>query len=260
MAGKFIALPLAAALIATGPAFAQQVGTATAVNPITESTLPGGSTNKLAVGARVMHNERIHTLPSGSTQVLFFDKSTLNVAPNTNLLIDEFVYDPASSSGHMLTHLSWGTLQYIGGKLSHQGAVTVNTPAAAVGIRGGTATIEHGAHGTQIINQYGTLTITNGAGTMVVTRPGFVVTIANWNAAPGQPTRVAEARVNRNIRYLSSTAGQNGGVPGLKSLATTNNPGRLWLPTDAGEYNASSIIQSTQRATLPTPPRITRGD
>jgi hypothetical protein len=260
MTGKFVALPLAAALIAAGPALAQQVGTATAVNPTTESTPPGSSTNKLTVGARVMHNERIHTLSSGSTQLLFVDKSTLNIGPNTNLLIDEFVYDPASSSGHMLTRLSRGTLQFIGGKLSHQGAVTVTTPAAAVGIRGGTATIEHGAHGTQVVNQYGTLTITNGGGTMVVTRPGFVVTIANWNTLPGQPTRVAETQVNRDIKYLSSRPGQNGGVPRLKSLATTNNPERSWLPTDTGENNASSIIQSTQRATLPTPPRITRGD
>jgi hypothetical protein len=185
MTAKFIVLPLAATLTVAWPALAQQVGTATAVNPMTESTPPGGSTNKLAVGARVVHKERIHTSPTGSVQLLFLDKSSLNIAPNTNLLIDEFVYDPTSGSGHMLTSLTRGTLQFIGGKLSHEGAVTVTTPAAAVGIRGGTATIEHGAHGTQVTNQYGTLTIRNGGGTMVVTRPGFVVTIANWNTVPG---------------------------------------------------------------------------
>ena len=66
MSKKFIIVPLAAALIAAGPALAQQVGTATAVNPVSEGTQPGGATDKLAVGARVMHNERIHTSPSGS--------------------------------------------------------------------------------------------------------------------------------------------------------------------------------------------------
>jgi hypothetical protein len=133
---KFIALTLATALGAVAPAMvqqgmAQQIGTATAVNPSTEGTPPGGSTTTLTIGARVLHKERIHTSPTGSVQLLFLDKSTLSIAPNTTLVIDEFVYDPASKSGQMLTKLTQGTLQYIGGELSHQGAVTVETPAAS---------------------------------------------------------------------------------------------------------------------------------
>jgi FecR protein len=186
---------------------------------VTEGTAAAGATSALAVGPRVMHNERIHTSPSGSVQVLFLDKSTLNIAPDTNLLIDEFVYDPAATSEHMLTKLTQGTLQYIGGKLSHRGVVTISTPAAAVGVRGGTGTIIHGANGTQVINQYGTMTITNAAGTVLLTRPGFAVTVRNWNTTPGQPIPITAAQVDRNIKYLSSKAGQNGGVPGLTRLA-----------------------------------------
>jgi hypothetical protein len=117
---KFIALTLATALGAVAPAMvqqgmAQQIGTATAVNPSTEGTPPGGSTTTLTIGARVLHKERIHTSPTGSVQLLFLDKSTLSIARNTTLVIDEFVYDPASKSGQMLTKLTQGTLQYIGG-------------------------------------------------------------------------------------------------------------------------------------------------
>jgi hypothetical protein len=262
MSGKFSIVPLAAALIAAGPALAQQVGTATAVNPVSESTPPGGSTDKLTVGARVMHNERIHTSPSGSAQLLFLDKSSLSIAPNTNLVIDDFVYDSASNRGHMLTRLTQGTLQYIGGQLSHQGAVTINTPAVAVGIRGGTVTINHGANGTQITSQYGTMTLTNGAGTTVVTQPGYTVTIANWKSPPGQPMRV---EVDRNIKKLSSKFGHNGGVPGLNSIATarlscaTHSMSACPELPSVGETDAAQIImQSTQRATLPTPPTTTR--
>src|SRR6516225_9688300 len=119
MAAKYksIALALATAL-ATAPIMvkqvtAQQIGTTTAVNPGSEATPPGGSTTALTVGARVLHKERIHTSPTGSVQLLFLDKSTLSIAPNTSLVIDEFVYDPASNSGHMLAKLTQGTLQYI---------------------------------------------------------------------------------------------------------------------------------------------------
>ena len=61
MTRKLIALPLAATLMAAGPALAQQVGTATAVNPVSEGTAPGGATDKLAVGARVMHTTSAST-------------------------------------------------------------------------------------------------------------------------------------------------------------------------------------------------------
>jgi hypothetical protein len=268
---KSIALTFATIVAAAAPALAQQVGTATAVNPTTESTPPGGSTTTLTVGARVLHKERIHTSPTGSVQLLFLDKSTLNIAPNTSLVIDEFVYDPASNSGHMLTKLTRGTLQYIGGQLSHQGAVTIETPPAVIGIRGATLNVSHGDNigntggGTQVSSQYGQITITNGGGTVTITRPGFMVTITNWNTPPGQPVQVTAAQVAQYIEYLSSKGNQNGGVPGLNSLATagfscgTNStapcPQPPWLPTNTGENDAAHIIvQSTQLGSQPNPP------
>jgi hypothetical protein len=260
------AVVLAAGVMTSRPAVAQQVGTATAVNQSSDSTAPGGSTIALTVGSRILHNQSIHTSPTGSVQLLFLDKSTLNIAPNTNIVIDEFVYDPASGSGHMLTKLTQGTLQYIGGKLSHQGAVTITTPAAAIGIRGGINTTHYDPHdGTQTINLNGQTTVTNGTGSVVISRPGFMVTVLDWNALLGQPERVREERVIELIEYLSSKFGQNGGVPGLKTIDTANFacgtfpalpcPQPPWLPTNAGEDIALQIIiQSTQRATLSTEP------
>jgi hypothetical protein len=267
-------LALAIAVVALPPgltsAVAQQVGTATAVNPSSEGTAPGGSTTTLTVGARVLHKERIHTSPTGSVQLLFIDKSTLNIAPNTSLVIDEFVYDPASGNGHMLTKLTQGTLQYIGGQLSHQGAVTITTPAATIGIRGGTGTFDVGPNGTTFVSQNGTFFIQNGGGSIVVTRPGFMVTIANWNTPPGQPVRVTAEQVIHYIEYLSSQFGQNGGVAGFNGLgitgfacgtnATPACPQPPWLPTNTGENDALQIIiESTQRGTetISPPPVIT---
>jgi hypothetical protein len=198
-------------------------------------------------------------------QLLFLDKSTLSIAPNTSLVIDEFVYDPASNSGHMLTKLTQGTLQYIGGQLSHQGAATIQTPVAVIGIRGATLNVSQGKNGTQVVNQYGTITITNGGGTITITRPGFVVTISNWKTPPGQPVQVTAAQVTQYIEYLSSKTGQNGGGPPLNSLPTAGLtcgtsstpacPQSPWLPTNTGENNALQIlIQSTKQATEPNPP------
>jgi hypothetical protein len=247
-------------VLAAVPAAAQQVGTATAVNPTSETTPPGATTVALTVGARIVHKQRIHTTPTGTVQLLFLDKSTLSIAPNTSLLIDEYVYDPNSGSGHMLTSLTEGALRFVGGALSHQGEASIATPAAAIGIRGGTITVIHGNNGTRVINHFGVITIHNGGGTIVISRPGFAVTILNWNTPPGEPERVTETEIAHYLRLLTSSTGQNGGVPGLKHVAigecgvlglrSYNCPGTPWIPTDTGESDAFQlIIQATQQGT-----------
>jgi hypothetical protein len=263
MTAKFQTLILVLAL-GVGPAVAQQVGTTTAVNPSTEGTPPGGTTSTLTIGARVLHKERIHTSSTGSVQLLFLDKSTLSIAPNTSLVIDEFVYDPASNSGHMLTKLTQGTLQYVGGQLSHQGAVTITTPAATIGIRGGIGVITVGPSGTQASNVKGILTAQNGATTTQIIT-GFTLNIAGWNTPPGPPFPTPPELVIHNITIVSSVNGQTGGGPSLHNLptlgftcgasATPACPQSPWQPTNTGENDATQIIgDATHLGSQPNPP------
>jgi hypothetical protein len=250
------------------PAKAKQIGTATAVNPLSETTAPGGSTVTLKVGAPVVHKQRIHTTPSGSVQLLFLDKSTLSIAPNTNILIDEFVYDRDSNSGHMLAKLTEGALRYVGGNLSHAGEAEIATPAAAIGIRGGTVMVLIDKTGTHIINLFGLINIHNGAGDIVISRPGFEIVLFNWNTPPGDPTRVTQAEIDYLQQILTSQPGQNGGVPGLQTvtvgecailgLPPGNNCANLpWIPTDQGESQAFQLIlQGAQFGSTQGPPPL----
>jgi hypothetical protein len=256
--GIAVVLATMAAMIL--PAAAQQVGTATAANPTTDRTPPGGSTVTLVVGSHIVHKERIHTSPSGSAQLLFLDKSTLSIAPNTNLLIDDFVYNPSSGTGHSLTRLTEGALRYVGGALSHEGEATVTTSAANIGIRGGTVTIIVGPHGTRVINHFGTVTIQNGAGTWWLLRQDFALTILNWNTVATEPERATAAEIAYYVALLTSKPGQFGGVPGLKTVIIgecgigtvlgDSCPDIPWVPTENGESDAFQlIIQATQHGT-----------
>ena len=242
------------------PAAAQEVGTTTAVNPSSEGTPPGGSTQTLMVGSHVVHNERIHTTPTGTAQLLFLDKSTMNIGPNSSIQIDEYAYDPNANNGHMLVSLTQGALRFVGGKLSHLGEAEVTTPAATIGIRGGTATISFGPKGTEVINHYGVITIHNAAGTTTILRPDFFVTIANWNTPPSQPEHVTADIIDHHRESMSSHPGQDGGVPGLKTVGVgdcglgalpgTSCPAPPWNPTYGGQNDASGIItQGTQLGT-----------
>ena len=268
--GSLVAVLTAASLAAAPallagsvPVSAQQVGTATAVNPTTESTPPGSGTTTLTVGAHVVHKERIHTTPSGSVQLLFVDKSTLSIAPNTSLVIDEYVYDPNSNSGHMLTNLAEGALRFVGGALSHQGEASITTQDAAIGIRGGTVTVVHGQNGTKVIDHFGVITVHNGAGTVTLSRPDFFVTVANWNTPPSEPQRIPATEIAYLLRLLTSKPGQNAGVTGLTdatigvcglgTLPSFNCPTTPWNPTGTAQTNASqTITQGTQFGTNTT--------
>src|ERR1700731_2287838 len=211
---RFI-VALASALSAAAPASAQQVGTATAVNPLSESTPPGGATAPLVVGAHIVHKERVHTTPAGTAQLLFTDKSSMSIAPNTDIVIDEYVYDPNAKSGNMLVSLTKGTLRFVGGQLSHQGEASITTSAANIGIRGGTATITQGPGGTKVINHYGIIKIVNGTGTFLITRSDFGALIQGWNTLIQDLGRIPPTEVAFHQAHTTSTPGQNGGVLGF---------------------------------------------
>ena len=121
-----------------GPARADKVGVAAAVNPDAFSSLSGTPNKQLNIGKSIFYNERINTTASGLVQVLLVDGSTFTVGPNSDLVIDKFVYDPKKKTGEMVATFSKGTMRFIGGKLSkNEGGVKVNTPAGALAIRGG---------------------------------------------------------------------------------------------------------------------------
>jgi hypothetical protein len=125
-------------LTAPSPANAEKVGVAAAVNPDAFSSLSGTPNQQLNIGKSIFYNERIKTTTSGLVQVLLVDGSTFTVGPNSNLVIDKFVYDPRKKTGEMVATFSKGTMRFIGGKLSkNAGGVKVKTPDGALAIRGG---------------------------------------------------------------------------------------------------------------------------
>jgi hypothetical protein len=126
------------------PARADNVGTAAAVRPSTTGTPPGGSARALQIGTGIVSKERIKTSGSGSLQVMFNDKTTMTIGPNSELVIDEFVYSPKKKGGSFAASLAKGTLRFVGGQVSHTSGAKIATPVAYLVIRGGAAFVSHG--------------------------------------------------------------------------------------------------------------------
>jgi FecR protein len=238
---SLVALAAIAATLAANPVSAQQVGTAGAVNPAAQA-----SGRVMNVGSNILFKEKISTTAAGSVQVIFVDKTTLNIGPNSDLVIDEFVYNPNTGTGKMAATLTKGVLRVVGGNVTHTEGATIKTPVASVGVRGGVATISHSpTGGTQAINHFGSLSVTSGGTTENVYRPGFGVTVevsaGGTGQAPSAPARATATQVAAAVQTLTSKPGQSGGA--------------LTQPTDSGA-TAAGLGQTNAPLTPATTPSV----
>lgn len=124
-------------LAATAPALAEtNVGVTAAVNQDATGTV-GSNVKTISLGDSVVFNQRIQTGGSGLVQVLLADGTTFMVGPNSDLVIDSFVYDPNAGTAQVTASFTKGVLRFIGGQTSKtEGGVTINTPVGTMGIRG----------------------------------------------------------------------------------------------------------------------------
>jgi hypothetical protein len=226
------AIILAGLALWTTSANAQVVGTASAVNP---TSTEAGRT--LALGAQIIHDDRIQTDAKASVQLLFIDRTSMSIGPNSDLVIDDYVFDTKANTGKMTVSLGKGLLRFIGGQVSHSGETTIKTPSALIGIRGGSAQFSVGSQGTQAVflggNSPGAgLTVTpiatsgnraSGAtagSSITITTPGYGTTVSNAgpsnanNMVLQQAPVAASTLATQNLQLTSSpSTGQTGGAP-----------------------------------------------
>lgn len=222
-----------AAPMAAGADEAAPVGVAGAVNPRTDSTPPGGATRTVMVGAPMLTNERVVTGPQGSTQLVFIDHSTLTIGPDSDVVIDRFVFDPAAGTGKMAVSLGKGVLRLVGGEISHKDGAEIKTPSATVGIRGGIVMIRASGRETAVVNLFGHTTVSasqcdpaaNPRCLVSILRPGFGTTVSSSVSPPASPYQVPSDQVMTLTAQLQSSPAQNGGAATTPTDATTQQAG-----------------------------------
>jgi hypothetical protein len=92
------------------------------------------------------------------------DNTTFTVGPNSDLVIDKFVYDPDKSPEKIMATMTKGVFRWVTGNKAvykEPGQMKVNLPVVAVGIRGTDfeATVAPEGSGSVVLN-FGQLEIT----------------------------------------------------------------------------------------------------
>jgi hypothetical protein len=238
--------------------FAQQVGTAAAVNPAAQAR-GSGAARTIVIGQSIAHRERIQTTASGSVQLLFLDKTSMTIGPNSDLAIDEYVYDPQANTGKLAATLSKGVMRFVGGQISHGGNAQITTPNAVVGVRGGVGIFNPNS----VYIGYGEGTVTSGAQTVTLGAGEFTQTLGR-GTPPTNPTSPPPGFIQALLTALQSQPGQGGGAratAGQINQARTNASGtpvgniatnvQNAVPTNpnAGNQNAASSFNQTIQTT-----------
>jgi hypothetical protein len=140
---------------------------------------------------------------------------------------------------------SAGVLRFVGGKLSkNENAVTLRTPAATIGIRGGIFSASLAADGElEVIFYYGHgLTVTGANVTQTITRPGFGVSVIRGQT-PSAPAVVPPAKVAATLAQLS---GRNGATGGSSKPPTEASVAQSGISNTVSGDVAASVQQATQ--------------
>jgi len=83
-------------------------------------------------------NDTIRTGADGAVGIIFEDNTVLSLGPQSELVINEYVFAPEKGALSMMTSMLRGTATYLSGIIGRQSpeSVKFQTPDATIGIRG----------------------------------------------------------------------------------------------------------------------------
>tara|TARA_B100000427_G_scaffold307097_1_gene294337 strand:+ start:75 stop:650 length:576 start_codon:yes stop_codon:yes gene_type:complete len=92
----------------------------------------------LVDGSKIFFGDTIISKEKSNAQILFLDQTVLTLGEDTELTIDEFIYDPKSHEGSFISNVKSGTVKFITGQISKQNPdnLEVKVPSGVLGARG----------------------------------------------------------------------------------------------------------------------------
>ena len=172
--------PIGKVVVATGSVTIERAST-----PVIQVGT-AGQAGQAKVGDLVYQGDAVATGADGKVGINFTDGTSFNLSSNARMVLNEFVYDPNSTSNSSLINLTKGTFTFVAGKVAKTGDMKIDTPVATMGVRGTTPRVEISDDGTV---RFSTL-IEEGKST-VMRKPGA--------PAAQQPDQKAFPKSNLNI-------------------------------------------------------------
>ena len=148
---------------------------------------------KLSNGSKIFFGDTVVSNNNSNAQILFLDQTILTLGEDTELTIDEFIYDPNSHDGSFVSNVKSGTVKFITGQISKKNPenLEVKFPSGTLGARGTEFVVlaENKNESTVVLlgpgpeNSLGmipgNLILSDGVNSVNITNPGFQAILKN---------------------------------------------------------------------------------
>ena len=176
---------------------------------------------KLFSGSKIFYGDTIVVKSKSNAQILFLDETVMTVGENTELTIDDFVYDPQTNNGNFITNIKSGVVKTISGKISEKNPenLEIKIPNGSLGVRGTEflVSLNDKKESTVLLlgpgpeNTLGmvpgNIKLTDGINTTDITSPGFQAMIQNVVslASPASPDILTQMSSSMSHSVLNSS-------------------------------------------------------
>ena len=166
-------------------------------------------TRELKAGDKVYLNETIYAGIDSGTQILLLDQSTFTIGSDSEVVMDTFIYNPATNDGKIVANVKKGSLKIISGLISKKNpdSLTVNVPEGTLGSRGtefqtivsnqktDTLLIGPGKNNTLGLRP-GAVLVGNNLGQTLLSNPYSVASMVKGNA-PGKAKQITKNQLKK---------------------------------------------------------------
>ena len=166
-------------------------------------------TRELKPGDKVYLNETIYAGAGSGTQILLLDQSTFTVGEDSEVVMDTFIFDPATNDGKIVASVKQGSLKVISGLISQKDpdSLTVEVPEGTLGSRGTEfqTIVNKGKTDTLLIGpgknntlgmRPGAVLVGNKFGSTLLDNP-YSVTSMTKGKAPGQAKKITKNQLKK---------------------------------------------------------------
>ena len=166
-------------------------------------------TRELKTGDKIYLNETILAGAGSGTQILLLDQSTFTIGEDSEVVMDTFIYDPATNDGKIVASVKQGSLKVISGLISKKNpdSLTVEVPEGTLGSRGTEfqTIVSRGKTDTLLIGpgknntlgmRPGAVLVGNNFGSTLLDNP-YSITSMTKGKAPGQAKKITKNQLKK---------------------------------------------------------------
>lgn len=173
------------------------------------TAISDSGTRQLFVGSDIFQGDTLVTEKAGALELLFQDNTAVSQGENSQIRVDNYVFDPANTSNsNLLLNMTKGVFRTVTGEIAEMNPdhFQLKSPLATIGIRGTTVVSEvrerMEKHGVEDIGEGKVLVVKDNMGNIqFISDPKLIIDFIE-----GQAIRVARPLTPQELDHFQSAA------------------------------------------------------